>query len=94
MYMNNIIIICRFCRHVYDPFGCILQRTRTSIVAQLHVKVQSNRRRSPTPALPTGMSERLAVGRSAQKVNIITIFLLLFFFLLENLYKLFFYFVS
>lgn len=34
-------------RYVHDSFGRVLQRTRSAVVAQLHVKVQSNRRRSP-----------------------------------------------
>lgn len=55
-------------RYVHDPFGRVLQRTRTSVVTQLHVKVQSNRRRGPTQAITAGMFERVSIGRRTQKV--------------------------
>jgi len=58
-----------FRRYVHDPFGRVLQRSRPSVVAQLYVKVQSDRRRGPTEAVATGMFERVTVGRRAQKVK-------------------------
>lgn len=70
----HCIITCRviiriFHRYVHDPFGRVLQRARTSVVAQLHVKVQSDRRRGPAQTVTAGMSERVSVGWRAQKVN-------------------------
>lgn len=77
-----------FYRYVYNPFGCVLQRTRTPVVAQFYIKVQSNSRRSSTQTVASRMFKRFSTGRRAQKVNDGFIFLNL-----QNVFLYYYYFL-